>query len=65
MNETNKLTVNTTYNVTMSTATCFGYINIHHQTIQKQSSNIQPQYLVSGLKSYNEFTCKMNIKNIV
>jgi len=34
VNKTNKLTVNTTYSATVSTATGFGYIISHHQSVQ-------------------------------
>jgi len=63
VNKTNKLTVNTTYNVTLSTVTSFGYINSHHQSVQKiKSFDTYLLYLVSDLKPYNEFTCKISIK---
>jgi hypothetical protein len=46
----------------MSTATCFGYINIHHQSIQKKRKSFDkyPQDLVSDIKPYDEFICKVS-----
>jgi len=51
----------------VSTATCFGYINNHHQSVQKKekSFDIYLQNVVSDLKTYNEFICKISIENVV
>jgi hypothetical protein len=63
VNKTNKLNVNTTFNAIVSTVTCFGYINSHHQSIQKKKIfNIYPQNSVSDQKPYNKFICKISIK---
>jgi len=63
VNNANKLTINTTYNVTVLAVTCFGYINSHEQSVQKKRKNFDmyPQKFVSNLKTYNEFICKISI----
>ena len=60
------LTLNITCNVTMSIATFFGYIHNHHQSVQKKKRfDMYPQNLETDLKTYNEFICKISIKNVV